>query len=617
MHNKRKDPKREEFNRKYGWYLILCLGLMFAISGFFTRNLGQGETPIEITYQEFLDKLEAGEVDGIYYSPTEDYMTVTLYNDDTRSLKQSDRMAYQYPVEDQRIVIYPAYEEFRKDMLAAGATVTRVDTANWSEYMPTLVSAAFSIAMLVMLFNMMKGRGVFGPENKLNIVKTSDVRFSDVIGQDEILDDLRFIVELIKNPKKGDAVGAKIPKGLLLSGPPGTGKTLIAKAIAGEAGVPFLQQSGSNFIEMFVGVGAKRVRELFETARKNAPCIIFIDEIDAIGGARDNARNTSEHEQTINALLEQMDGFQGREGIFVIAATNRPDKLDKALTRPGRFDRQVLIAPPRDWEVRKELFDHYLKKFAVSDDVDVENLSRQTAGFTGADIAAICNEASMVAVMAEKKAVDMACIEEAIDKKIFKGNRSKKDQYQDDRKVVAYHEAGHAVMNWLVGEPISRASIQSTVTGVGGVVFGADKDTLFRRKTDYVNRILICYAGRASEEIKFGDPTTGASNDITQATEAMKQYVEHLGFSEELGLLDVGVLAEDHLVDSALVTDQMSAMSKKLYKECKDKLTASYEKVELLAQALLDKETLSGSQIEYLMETGELPAGDAPAEASA
>ena len=592
--------------RKYSWYLILCVGLAFCLYGWLGPRLAQEQEPMEMSYPDFMAALENGDVDGVYYSMDDNYMTVTLYNDDTRGMPQEDRANYEYPIESKRKVIYPAYEDFRKDVLQAGATVTQLQPDPIVTYLPSLLSLGVSVAMLAMLFNMMRGRGMFGPENKLSIVKASDVKFSDVIGQDEILDDLRFVVELIKDPKKGDKVGAKIPKGLLLSGPPGTGKTLIAKAIAGEAGVPFIQQSGSNFIEMFVGVGAKRVRELFDLAKKNAPCIIFIDEIDAIGGARDNARNTSEHEQTINALLEKMDGFEGRDGVFVIAATNRPDKLDKALTRPGRFDRQVTIAPPRDWTVRKDLFRHYLKKFAVSDDVDVDVLSKQTSGFTGADIAAICNEASMIAVMNDKKSVDMACIEEAIDKKIFKGNRSKKEQYEDDRRVVAYHEAGHAAMNWLLGEPISRASIQSTVSGVGGVVFGADKDTQFRTKRDLLNRVMICYAGRASEEIKFGDPTTGAQSDITQATEIMKQYIEHMGFDKDFGLLDVAVLAEDHLVDSGALTGRLSDMSKELYAQAKDKLESEYGRVERLAAALLEQETLSGAQIEKLMADGGL-----------
>lgn len=554
---------------------------------------------VEIPYSEFTTLLENGDIDTIYYNQSEEYMRITLLNDVTREMSRKDRDAYKYKHSDMRYVLYPGYDEFRKDVLEHDTNIRHVQTESFLTIISAVFSLLFPAFLLIFLISMMnsQGKGL----DKKTLVQTSNIKFDDIIGHEEILDDVRFITSLIKDPSKGDKIGAKVPKGILLSGPPGTGKTLIAKAIAGEAGVPFLYQNASGFIEMFVGVGAKRVRDLFRIARQNAPCIIFIDEIDAIGCDRDNNRGTSENEQTINALLQEMDGFSGREGIFIIAATNRADKLDSALVRSGRFDRQIVVNPPRDWQIRKELFEHYLSKFTVSEDVDIDNLSKQVSGFTGADIAMICNEASIVAVMHDKDAIDTDCIEEAIDKKVFKGNRSKRESHVRDRNVIAYHESGHAVMSYLLGEPIARASIQSTVSGVGGVVFGQDKDTILQTDKDLRNSILVAYAGRASEEIKFGDVTTGASNDITQATSVMTQYVEHLGFDKEFGLLDVSVLSKEHLVDGSDLAKKLGAMSLELYAECKKLLSDNYDKVERLAQKLLDVETLSGDEIDVLM----------------
>jgi cell division protease FtsH len=557
----------------------------------------------KITYTEFLSLVDEGKVDTVYYSVSDEWMTITLLNDETKDMTREERDEYTgYTNSDKRRVPYPAYDEFRKDILSADTNM-KVQTAKADviSILSSLISVVFPILMLLWLFKVMNKQ--MQGTTKHDVIQTSDIRFDDVIGHEEILDDVKFITELIKDPTIGDKVGAKVPKGILLSGEPGTGKTLIAKAIAGEAGVPFLYQNASSFIEMYVGVGAKRVRELFKIARENSPCIIFIDEIDSIGSKRDSTKGTSENEQTINALLQEMDGFTGREGIFVIAATNRADKLDKALVRSGRFDRQIVVNPPRDWKVRKELFEHYLNKFSVGDDIDIDTISKQVSGFTGADIAMVCNEASIIAVMQKKDYIDTACIEEAIDKKIFKGNRSKKKSHEQDRQIVAYHEAGHAVMNYIVKEPMARATIIGTTSGVGGVVFGEDKDTQFMTDRDFLNRVLICYGGRASEEIKFSSVTTGASNDITQATQLLTQYIERYGFDRDFGLLDVAVLGEEHLLNSTEITNKLSKMSKELYSECLGKLKENYNLVEALATKLLDVETLSGEEIYELFST--------------
>ena len=578
-------------------WVICVICLLSTMSSIKSQQLAKIE---KVEYTEFLDDVKSGKVDTIYYSASDEWMTYTLLNDDTKDMTQDERENYTYKSKDKRRVQYPAYDTFRKDMLEEDVhLVLDRNNASIVEVLSMLISLAIPIVWIVLIMKMMNGQAK-GVDAK-DIIQTSDVKFSDVIGQDEILDDVRFITELLKNRDLGEEIGAKVPKGILLSGEPGTGKTLIAKAIAGEAGVPFIYVNSSSLIEMFVGLGAKRVRETFKIARKNAPCIVFFDEIDSIGIKRDTRGSNTENEQTINALLQEMDGFTGRDGVFIIAATNRADKLDSALTRAGRFDRQIVVNKPRDWKVRVKLFEFYLKRFSVSDDIDVETLAKQISGFTGADIAAICNEASIIAVMHKKSYIDMACLEEAIDKKVFKGNRAKEEHFKEDKKIVAYHEAGHAVMHYLLGEPMSRASIIGTTSGVGGVVFGEDSDTQFLTKEYYENRVKICYAGRASEQIKFNSVTQGASSDITQATGILEEYVSRLGFDEEFGLLDMNVLAEKQIIDKSNAFELMQKKSKELYTETVELLIKNYDLVERLAQALLESETLSGKEIEEIL----------------
>ena len=582
--------------------LIISIIFTVSVNQYQDRNRNKLE---RISYNEFIQMVNNGEVDTVLYNESSDWMTITLFNDDTKDLSIEERKEYdKYENEDKRLVQYPGTGiNFRERMLKKNVLLKVVspEKSIW-ENLLEIVSVAFPLFWIIIIFSMLKGMLSAGDFNKKELIQTSDVRFDDIIGHDEILDDIKFITDLIQHPEKGDSVGAKVPKGILLSGPPGTGKTLLAKAIAGEANVPFIYQNASSFIDRFVGVGAKHVRDLFKIAKQHAPCVIFIDEIDAIGMDREHNKGTSENDQTIDALLQAMDGFNGRDGIFVIAATNRPDILDKALTRAGRFDRQIVVSKPRNWQIRKELFEHYLAKFNTSEDIDIENISKQVTGFTGADIAAICNEASIIAIMNNKDAIDHDCIEEAIDKKIFKGNRSKKEQYFEDKRIVAYHESGHAVMSYLLNEPIARASIQSTVSGVGGVVFNEDKDSVLQTKTDFENRVIIALAGRASEEIKFTDITTGASNDITQATEVLRAYVRKFGFDDDTGLVDFEVLAKTNINAEDLITQRVIELSKEFYSKAVEMLRDNYDIVEVLANKLLEVETLSGNEIRKLFD---------------
>lgn len=587
----------KKFLKKYQDFfenLIVCLVCLLLFFVLYGKNIFFNEKIEKVTYNDFIAEADNGNIDTIYYSPTSNWMTYTLYNDETRNMSDDELEKYHYKIIDKRKVQYPSYDTFRKDMLEKNIKLEMTSNKNsLISKIPSLLSCFVSIMIFALIFN---------SNNRYNCVQTSNVKFKDIIGLDETIEDVSFIVDLIKNNEKSNEIGVKIPNGILLSGEPGTGKTLIAKAIAGEAGVPFIYVNSSNIIDRFVGVGARNIRKIFKVAKEKAPCIVFFDEIDSIGVSRDRKDENSENEQTINALLQELDGFTGREGIFVIAATNRADKLDSALTRAGRFDRHIIVNKPKNWEDRKKLFNFYLNKLKVSKDVNIDELSKQSSGFTGADIAAICNEAGIIAIMNKKDFIDMACIEEAIDKKVFKGNRTKKEHFKEDKKIVAYHEAGHAVMHYLLSEPMSRASIIGTTSGVGGVVFGEDKDTQFFTKEDYENRVKICYAGRASEQIKFNSVTQGASSDITQATEILEEYVSKLGFDEKFGLLDMGVLAKTQIIDKSNSFELIQKKSKELYKTTMELLKTNYNLVELLANKLLEIETINGEDILKLLK---------------
>lgn len=588
-------------------FLLLLLVVMDYMFLAGTRGSEEGEEEVQkIEYSEFIKLLEDGAVDTIYYGGGEEWMTITLYTEESKELEGKEREEYEYKNEDKRQVLYPAYDEFRKDMLSYDVRlVVQGNSGVGIQILNTIISLIFPIALLVFMFKYMTGITNKGVDTK-SLIQTSDVRFSDVIGQDEIIDDVKFIASLLKNRELGDEIGAKVPKGLLLTGAPGTGKTLIAKAIAGEAEVPFIYVNSSSLIEMFVGVGAKRVREVFSVAKKNAPCIVFFDEIDSIGIKRDSRQSTSENDQTINALLQEMDGFSGREGVFIIAATNRDDKLDPALVRAGRFDRKLAVMPPRDWRVREQLFRFYLGKFKVFEDVDLENIARQVSGFTGADIAAVCNEASIIAVMHGKSGIDMDSLEEAIDKKVFHGNRSKREQHEEDKRVVAYHEAGHALCHLLVGESITRASIQSMNTGVGGVVFGEDTDSQFRTKEFYENRIMICYAGRVAEHLVFDSVTQGASSDIAQATQLLYEYIANLGYDSDFGMLNLDVLTEKQLMTDSHLFEMIQRKSKELYARTEALIDHNIGTLDVIAKALMEHETLTGSELAALTKESEL-----------
>ena len=555
--------------------------------------------PKEVKYEEFMDDLKAGDIDTLYYNPGDEYMRFTLFNDETREMTKKEREDYKYEKDEWRETLYPSGEDFRENMLKYGVNLV---VKSFEPKAADIIGSIFSIALpFVIIIAAMKAiMGGMAKTEKTEKQVDVKTKFSDVIGHDEVIEDLKFIVSLMQDTSRLKKFNMEVPRGMLFSGEPGTGKTLLAKAIAGESGVPFLYLNGSSCIEMYAGLGAKRVRDLFKEAKKCSPCIVFIDEIDAIGMNRTGNGSFSENVQTLNALLQEMDGFDTESGIFVIGATNNADTLDKALVRAGRFDRQVVISPPKDWTVRKEIFEHYLQ--GVSSTADLDLVSKQCMGFTGADINAVVNEAKLIASMGEADSVTTENIEEAIDKRIFKGNRSKRDKKSRENMLVAYHEAGHAIVTYLCGKPIARATIVSTTSGVGGFVMQTDEDKQFMTKTDLESQLMICYGGRCSERIKFTDVSTGASNDITQATNIIEAYVEKYGFNSEFGMLDLGVVQGTIQLSSEKLVKLFSDMAKEYERKTFELLSENYYLVERLAQELLDKETLSSEAITEIIK---------------
>lgn len=582
-----------------------------------------------VTYQEYELLLEQGKIDTVYYSEGVGTMRFTLYNYETKDMDYEERREYKYDNEYYRIVEYPAGENFRENLLKQGVHIEEknflpVTLTLWTlgfSLMGVFVTIAFIIIILMYMSQMItKGIAVN------DFSKDTGVTFADVIGHDEIKKDLSFYVQLLKAKKdsnelekkkaesfkgkkkeaddvqeeKGKGIETELPKGCLFTGPPGTGKTLLAKAIAGEANVPFFYVNASNFIEMYVGLGAKRVRELFAKARKESPCIIFIDEIDAIGGSRNaNETSTSEHRQTLNALLQELDGFNSEASIFVIAATNLPETLDGALTRAGRFDRQIAINPPQTVADRQKMFEFYLKDKPIAEDLDLHTLAKQTTGMTGADVSAIVKEACLIAMAKQETVLTKDIMEESLDKHILNGNR-KANKNEKMRELVAYHESGHAIANYVLGLPIARVSIIGSTSGVGGFVMTEEDDAdVMLTKSMIEKRIKVCYAGRVSEYIKFGadEITTGASNDIEKATNYIRAYVDECGFTGTTGLLNFSVLQKNQLPDRSITLTEMTTLSKRLEEETMAMLKDNYDKVENLVKVLLEKETISGAEV--------------------
>jgi AFG3 family protein len=467
------------------------------------------------------------------------------------------------------------------------------------------------------IFNIGKSKAtLFDQNSKVNIT------FQDVAGLDEAKEEVMEVVDFLKNPKKYTALGGKIPKGVLLVGPPGTGKTLLAKAVAGEAGVPFFSISGSDFVEMFVGVGASRVRDLFKQAREKAPCIVFIDEIDAIGRARGKGNfqgGNDERENTLNQLLVEMDGFSTDKGVILMAATNRPDVLDNALLRPGRFDRQIGIDRP-DLKGRKAIFSVHLQNIKTSEGVSEEELAEMTPGFAGADISNICNEAALVAARRNKQAVDMDDFNFALDRVI--GGLEKKNKLisPEEKKIIAYHEAGHAICGWYLphASPLVKVTIVPRGIGTLGYAQYLPKEEYITRTEQLLDRMCMTFGGRAAESLVFDKISTGAQNDLDQVTKMAYSMITVFGMNDKVGQVSFHGMSQDQFQrpysdDTAtLIDDEVRRLVESQYIRAKELLTERREELEILANQLLEKEVLLKSDVERLIG----PRPDSAAEAS-
>ncbi len=466
-----------------------------------------------------------------------------------------------------------------------------------------------------------KGALSFGKSRAKLLREREKITFADVAGCDEAKDEVREVVEFLRDPKKFQTVGGRIPKGVLLVGPPGTGKTLLARAVAGQAEVPFFSISGSDFVEMFVGVGAARVRDMFEQARKNAPCIVFVDEIDAVGRQRGAGLGggNDEREQTLNSLLVEMDGFDGREGIIIMAATNRPDVLDSALLRPGRFDRQVFIDLP-DLKGREDILNVHAKKFQIAESVQLSIVARNTPGFSGADLANLLNEAALLAARRDKKKLDNADLDEARDKVAF-GRERRRLMDDDDKKITATHEAGHALVQAIIDDgnlPIHKVTIIPRGASLGSTMFLPKKDFIHQQRSRLLNQICCSMGGRVAEELVFSDITGGAQGDIHGSTKLARHMVCDWGMSP-LGPVAYGEShdqvflgrelsrAQNYSEETARAIDgEIKKIIDGEYNRAKQIISERRDKLELIVQALLAYETIEGVHVHELIEFGEI-----------
>ena len=497
----------------------------------------------------------------------------------------------------------------------------------WTDLLFSLLPFLLIIGLLYFLFVRqlrMAGKGAlnFGKSKaKLLSREKEKIVFDNVAGCDEAKEEVSEIVDFLKDPKRFRKIGGKIPKGVLMVGPPGTGKTLLAKAVAGEADVPFFSISGSDFVEMFVGVGAARVRDMFEQGRKSAPCLIFIDEIDAVGRQRGAGLGggNDEREQTLNSLLVEMDGFDGHEGVIIIAATNRPDVLDSALLRPGRFDRQVVIDLP-DLEGREAILKVHAKKIKLSEDVDLNSLARATAGFSGADLANLLNEGALIAARRRKKMAERIDLDDAREKISF-GTERKRVMDDEDRKIIAYHEAGHAIIQAVVDDgllPIHKVTIIPRGQSLGSTMFTPKKDILNHSKRRVLNQVCCAMGGRAAEEIEIGDVTSGAAGDIRMATNIARSMVCDWGMSE-LGMISFGDKQDQVFLGKELSRAQnySEETARKIDYAIKEIIDIQYERAKKIlnenidalhtsANALLEHETIEGKHIHEIIDQGKI-----------
>ena len=604
--------KKNSFGRQLLLYAVLFAVIIVMLSSLFYKDT---KGTVIDNYSELAGYIQRNEVKAVYVHNTGD-VTVTLFDDSQKSYE----LAY----------VDMFYQDFQETLLANGVVIEYQPQATmpwWVSLLPTLFIIILFVVIYFISVKRMGGAGggKFNNFGKAR-VKTPDVDdskkvlFRDVAGADEEKEELVEIVEFLKDPAKFTKLGAKIPHGVLLQGPPGTGKTLLAKAVAGEAGVPFYSISGSDFVEMYVGVGASRVRDLFETARKTPAAIIFIDEIDAVGRHRGAGLGGGhdEREQTLNQLLVEMDGFGSHDGIIVRAATNRPDILDPALLRPGRFDRQITVNYP-DMKGREEILKVHARNKPLESGVDFHKVAQSTVGFTGADLANLLNEAALLAAKKGKSLIGMDDIEAAFMKELLGPQKKTKIRTEKENKLTAYHEAGHAVVSYYCKntDPVKFITIIPAGRAGGVTVSVPEVDTSYNTRGDMIDRIRMSLGGRIAEELIMDDISTGASGDIQQATQIARGMVTRYGMSDRLGTVlygsghsevflgrDYGTGKEYSEQTASVIDEEIQRIVKECYADAKAILTEHIDKLHFVAEYLLGHETMDGDQFNAAMQDG-------------
>jgi cell division protease FtsH len=606
--------------RNFAIWVIVGL-LVIALFQLF-QNPGRGGGSNEIAFSQFLDDVESGKVKQVTITDQQIAGSYRAQGTFQTYAPPGANLVDELRKKDVAIVARPAGENFS----LLGALIS---------WMPMIVIIGIWLFVMRQMQGGAGGKAMGFGKSKAKLLTEAHgrVTFEDVAGIDEAKEDLQEIVEFLRDPQKFQRLGGRIPRGVLLVGPPGTGKTLTARAVAGEANVPFFTISGSDFVEMFVGVGASRVRDMFEQAKKNAPCIIFIDEIDAVGRHRGAGLGggNDEREQTLNQLLVEMDGFEQNEGIIIIAATNRPDVLDPALLRPGRFDRQITVPNP-DVNGREKILKVHVRKVPMAPDVDLRILARGTPGFSGADLMNLVNEAALLAARRNKRLVTMAEFEDAKDKVMMGAERKTMAMSEEEKRLTAYHEAGHAIVGLTVpaGLPVHKATIIPRGRALGMVKFLPEGDRYSMKYKEYTSHLAVAMGGRVAEELAFGKEniTSGAVGDIDQATKMARAMVTRMGFSDELGLVAYGENQDEVFLGMSMgrqqsvseataqkIDREVRRLIEEAYEEAKRILTEKHDAHIRLAEALLEYETLTGDEIKDLLD-GKPPSRDGGATAS-
>lgn len=588
----------DKFPKNQVFIVLIAAFITFAIAGFM-RGYMADKSQKEITYDEFVSEVESGDVKAVTIKNSQIDIE---YKEDSEKFNPILK-TYTVPVErDYKLA----------DRLLAGGVEIRRERQDSMAMIESLVSFVLPFILIVVMMNfMMKRMGGVGKSTaKMYMQKETGVTFADVAGEDEAKESLVELVDFLHNPGKYTHIGAKLPKGALLVGPPGTGKTLLAKAVAGEAKVPFFFLSGSDFMEMYVGVGASRVRSLFKQAQQNSPCIIFIDEIDSIGRSRSGVSGggESEQQQTLNQLLSEMDGMDTSKGLLILAATNRPEVLDPALLRPGRFDRRVIVDRP-DLKGRVEILKVHAKNVALDETADLQAIALATAGAVGSDLANMINEAAILAVKNGRNAVSQKDLFEAVE--VVLVGKEKKDRVlsKEERSIVSYHEVGHALVSALQkdAEPVQKITIVPRTMGALGYVLNVpEEEKYLNSKKELEARIIVFLAGRAAEEIVFNSVTTGAANDIEKATSIARAMVTQYGMSDKFGLMGLATRQDQYLsgrtvmdcgeATAAAVDDEVMRILKDSYEEAKRLLLDNRDVLDQIAAFLIEKETITGKE---------------------